>query len=289
MPDEKGTGSPATDESVAAWRLPLRAHLGEYAPCPNVLTVACRRFLVRSPLLWAGVFAAACDSETSKVDAVVDAGRAPPPAQPAAAAPEAPGAPEIIVDNSSVAIGADRVPAGEQGMADKVAVFVTGRPAIAGQAVDMVAMRNAKPSQVAAVVSALRRAKASGVNIKTEARDGTTQKLPLSFPAGVPDCATVAWIAKDAAIDVWPASGGTAKRVVKGMAGPDMTLGTEAVRRQANGCSASPLIVGGDERFTWGLVFDLATMSLQLPGMRASGAVLVTSAVPGRKLTLETQ
>ena len=42
----------------------------------------------------------------------------------------------------------------------------------------------------------------------------------------VADCTTVAWIAKDAAIDVWPAGGGTAKRVIKGLAGPDMTLGT---------------------------------------------------------------
>jgi len=256
------------------------------------MTAAHPRFIVRSAqfawVLWACVFAGACDSQPSKVEPLLDTVQAPPPPPPVAAPPEPPSAPEIIVDSSSVAIGADRVPTtGEQGLADKIAVFVTGRPAIAGQAIDVVAMRNARPSYVAAVVSALRRAKASGVTVKTEARDGTTQKLALAFPAGVPDCATVAWIAKDAAIDVWPAGGGTAKRVVKGMAGPDMTLGTEAVRRQANGCSASPMIVGGDERFPWGLVFDLATMSLQLQGMRASGAVLVTSAVPGRKLALD--
>lgn len=203
--------------------------------------------------------------------------------------PEPARAPEIIIDNSKVAVGADRVPAGEPGLADKVAVFVTGRPGIAGQSVDVVAMRNAKPSYVAAVVSALRHAQASAVNVKTEARDGTTQSLALSSPAGVPDCATVAWIAKDAAIDVWPAGGGTAKRVIKGMAGPDMTLGTEAVRKQASGCSATPLIVGGEERFPWGLIFDLATMSLQVPGMRATGAVLVTGAVAGRKLVLDAQ
>ncbi len=247
-----------------------------------------RTFLLRSSLVLAA-FSTACDSEGSKLDAVVDAARVSPPAATAPPPPEPPTAPEIIIDNSNVSVGSDRVPAADPGLADKVSVFVTGRPAIAGASIDIVAMRNSRPSQVVAVVVALRRAKASGVNVKTEARDGTTQKLSLSFPAGVPDCATVAWIAKDAAIDVWPAGGGTAKRIAKGMAGPDMTLGTEAVRRQTNACSTSPLIVGAEERFPWGLVFDLATMSMQLPGTRSSGVVLVTNAVPGRKLVLETQ
>lgn len=265
--------------------MPLRPHLGEYAGAMPALP---RTFLLRSSLAWA-VYAAGCDNEPSKVDAVVDVAHASPPATTAPAPPEPPSAPEIIVDNANVSVGSDRVPASDPGLADKVAVFVTGRPAIAGASVDIVAMRNCKPSAVVAVVAALRRAKASGVNVKTEARDGTTQKLSLAFPTGVPDCATVAWIAKDGAIDVWPAGGGTAKRVVKGMAGPDMTIGTEAVRRQTNACSVSPLIVGAEERFPWGLVFDLANISMQLPGTRSSGVVLVTNAVPGRKLALETQ
>ena len=127
------------------------------------------------------------------------------------------------------------------------------------------------------------------MHVKTEARNGTTQKLPLSFAAAasVPECATVAWIAKDAAIDVWPVGGGTAKRIVKGMAGPDMTLGTEAVAKLAGSCNASELIVGADEHFTWGLVFDLGIMSLHGPGTRLTSAVLVTNAVPGRKVILE--
>lgn len=229
----------------------------------------------------------ACDPEANKVGTAIDAAQAPSVATTTAAQPEPPKAPDIIVDVTNVSIGTDRVPAGEQGLADKIAVFVTGRPAIAGQVVDFVAMRSAKPSQVAAVVSALRRARASGANVKTSARDETTQKLPLSFATSIADCATVAWIAKDAAIDVWPAGGGTAKRIIKGMTGPDMTLGTEAVRKQSGGCNASELIVGADERFTWGLVFDLAMMSLHEPGARMSAAVLVTNAAPGRKLVLD--
>jgi hypothetical protein len=241
-------------------------------------------------LLSAGLaFAAGCDKETVPADMTLDSGHAQASATPTVIAAEPPKAPEIIVDVANVSIGTDRVPVGEQGLADKIAVFLTGRPAIAGQVVDIVAMRNAKPSQVAAVVSALRHANATRVNVKTEARDGTTQKLELSFVASVPDCATVAWIAKDVAIDVWPAGGGTAKRIIKGMAGPDMTLGTEAVHKQASGCGAPELVVGADERLTWGLIFDLATMSLQAPGARMSAAVLVTGAVPGRKLSLGSQ
>lgn len=229
----------------------------------------------------------ACDND-AKVGATPDAGTsgvapqavAPPP-------PEPPRAPDIIVDPSTISIGNDRVPGGEPGLADKVAVLLTGRPAIAGRPVDFVALRNAKPSQVAAVVSALHRAQASEVGVKTETRDRTTQRLPLSFASSVGDCTTVAWIAKDGAIDVWPAAGGTAKRIIKGIAGPDMTLGTEAVLKHAGSCSASELVVGADDHFPWGLVFDLATMSMQAPGARTSRALLVTNAVPGRKLVIE--
>jgi hypothetical protein len=225
-----------------------------------------------------------CDSEPSKPVPPAAA----PPAESVTATPpaEPPRAPDIVVDATRVAIGNDRVVTGEPGLADRVAVFVTGRPTIEGHAVGFVAMRNAKPSHVAAVVTALRRGKAIGAIVNSEARDGTSQQLPLSFATTVPDCATVAWIAKNAAIDVWRAGGGTAKRIVRGLAGPDITLGTEAVRTQAIGCSASELVAGADESMTWGLIFDLATSALQSPGARASAAVFVSNAVPGRKVVV---
>lgn len=205
----------------------------------------------------------------------------------ASAPPEPPRAPDIVVDAANVAVGSDRVATGEPGLADKVGVFLGGRPMIAGNVVSFVAMRNAKPSHVFAVVTALRKAKATGAVVKSEARDGTTQKMPLSFTTSVGDCTTVAWIAKDAAIDVWPAGGGTAKRVIKGLAGPDMTLGTEAMRKQWTGCGSPELVVGAEDVMSWGLVFDLAEAALQASGTRVSTAVLVTNAVPGRKLALE--
>jgi hypothetical protein len=235
-----------------------------------------------------GACGLSCDSPRSDA-APMNAAPPPPPAAPAPAFVEPPRAPEIIVDAAKVSIGTDQVPVGELGLADKIGVFLSGRPGIAGQVVDVVAMRNAKPSPVVAAVRALRVAGARGASVKTEARGGATEGLPLAFVAHVADCATVAWIARDAAIDVWPAGGGRARRVIKGMAGPDMTLGTEAVQTQQTqgaGCGASELLVGSDDRLPWGLVFDLATMSLHAPGARATAAVLVDDAVPGRKVVL---
>jgi hypothetical protein len=225
----------------------------------------------------------ACDKETPPAPAATNPATIAT-AAPAAPTPEPPRAPDILVDSSHVAIGSNQVVAGELGLADKVGVFLSGRPGIEGQTVSVVAMRNAKPSSVAAVVSALERARATGASVKTEARDSTTQALTLSFARSIPDCATVAWIAHDAAIDVWPAGGGTPKRVLHGLAGPDITLGTDTARTLGAGCNASVMVVGSDDAFPWGLVFDLATSVLGAPGARASAAVLVTSAVRGRKL-----
>jgi hypothetical protein len=225
----------------------------------------------------------ACDKDPGAAAAAEAA--APPPATAAAPAAEPPPrAPDIVVDAARVAVGANQVPSGAPGLADKIAVFLGGRPLIEGQTVTVVAMRNAKPYTVAATAAALEHAHATGASVHTEARDGTTQNLSLSFARTVPDCATVAWIAKDAAIDVWPAGGGTPKRVLHGLAGPDITLGTEAARAQGEGCNAGQLVVGADDGLTWGSVFDLATSVLQAPGARANAAVLVTNAVRGRKL-----
>jgi hypothetical protein len=202
------------------------------------------------------------------------------------AAADPPRAPDIVVDASRVSIGADRVPTGELGLTDRVAVFLTGRPAVEGMAVSFVAMRNAKPSTVAAVVGALRKAKASGAIVKSDARDGSTQSVPLSFRTDLADCTTVAHIGKDAAIEVWPAGGGTPRRVTKGLAGPDMTLGTEAMGKQWSTCSAAEIVVGASDVLTWGLVFDLARSAFEASGTRVSTAVLDDGAVPGRKIEL---
>jgi hypothetical protein len=132
----------------------------------------------------------------------------------------------------------------------------------------------------------LRQSKAAGINVKSEARDSTTQALPLGLPTRLPDCATVAWIARDASIDVWPVGGGAAKRILRGLGGPDLTLGMEAMRKDASECEATQFAVGADDGMTWGLIFDLAIAALHQPWTRTSAAVLVTGATPGRKLVV---
>jgi hypothetical protein len=229
----------------------------------------------------------ACDPAASHDGAAEAAAAQPIPTTSPPVPPETPDPPEIVIDAANVSVGSNRVATGEAGLADKLAVFLTGQPTITGNAASLVAMRNAKPSQVFAVLNALRKANAASAIVATEARDGTTQKVPMAFPGAVADCVTVAWIARNGAIDVWAAGGGTAHRVVKGLAGPDMTLGTEAMRKQWSRCGASELLVGSDDVMPWGLVFDLATAGLHASGTHPSTAVLVTHAVPGRKLALE--
>jgi hypothetical protein len=215
---------------------------------------------------------------------------APPPSAAAATVPASPPpeiqAPEIIVDRASVSVGRNRLAANEPNLADRVAVFLRGAPKIEGQTADVVILRNAKPSQAVGVLAALRQSKAVGANVKSETRDGATKALPVAFLSRLPDCATVAWIAKDASLDVWPAGGGRAKRAPRGLAGPDLTLGMDAFRALAESCEASQFAVGADEAMTWGLVFDVAMEALHQSWTRTSAAVVVADATPGRKLVL---
>jgi hypothetical protein len=109
--------------------------------------------------------------------------------------------------------------------------------------------------------------------------------LPVSLSSRLPDCATVAWITKDASVVVWPAGGGLAKRVIRGLAGPDLTLGLEAMRRCAAACEATQFAAGADDAMGWGLVFDLTMGALHASWTRTSAVVLATTPVPGRRLT----
>ena len=207
----------------------------------------------------------------------------PAPSPPPAAEVQAP---EIIVDPKAAAIGKDSIPVTDPALADRAFADLSGKTAVEGRNVTFVAMRNAKPSHVAAVAGAIFRAKASGATVKSEARDNTTQGVALSSPTMVADCAAVAWIGKNGSITVWPAGGGAAKRVGRGLAGPDMTLGLAAVRERREGCGAPELVLGADDEMPWGVVFDLAESVMSVASAQANSVVLVTHAVPGKKVEL---
>jgi hypothetical protein len=214
--------------------------------------------------------------------AAATAGRAPEVAAPAP--PPEPAAPEIVIDRGQVDIGRDRIAAAEPGLADKALVFLRSAPKVRGATVDVVAMRAAKPSSVGAILDALQQAGAAAVQLKSETRDGATKSVPLALVKNLPECTAVAWIGKTASLDVWPAGGGVAKRVGRGLAGPDLTLGMDALHKVTEGCESSQVAVGADDAMTWGLVFDLAMEALHQPWTRTSAAVVVHDAVPGRKL-----
>jgi hypothetical protein len=174
----------------------------------------------------------------------------------------------------------------DPGLADRAFGLLSGKPGIEGRTVSFVAMRNAKPSHVAAVAQAIFRAKASGATVKSEARDNTTQGLALSAPATVADCAAVVWIAKNGSIAVWPAGGGSAKRVGRGLAGPDLTLGLAAVRERREGCGAPELVLAAEDTIPWGVAFDLAEDATSVTSAQATSVVLVMHALPGKKIEL---
>ena len=192
----------------------------------------------------------------------------------------------LIVDPKTVAIGKDSVSVTDPGLTDRAFGLLSGKPGIEGRTVSFVVMRNAKPSQVAAVSQAIFRAKASGATVKSEARDNTTQGLALSSPATVADCAAVVWIAKNGSIAVWPAGGGSTKRVGRGLAGPDLTLGLAAVRERREGCGAAELVLGAEDTIPWGVAFDLAEDAMSVTSAQANSVVLVTRALPGKKIDL---
>src|SRR5580692_9230538 len=85
-------------------------------------------------------FMTACDDDAGRSgapEAAAPSGARDLPTAPAgagtstvAAAPEPPRAPDIVVDASHVSIGSDRIATGDLGLTDRVAVFLTGRPAV---------------------------------------------------------------------------------------------------------------------------------------------------------------
>lgn len=244
-----------------------------------------RGFAVAVAVAAVGVLAA-CDQGASPAATNGTASTAPPAPAPSPAPVVEAQAPEIIVDPKTAAIGKESIPVTDPALVDRAFAALSGKPAIEGHNVSFVAMRNAKPSQVAAVAQAIFRAKASGATVRSEARDNTTQRVALSSPASVADCAAAAWIGKNGSITVWPAGGGAAKRVGRGLAGPDMTLGLAAVRERREGCGAPELVLGADDEMPWGVVFDLAESAMSVTSAQANSVVLVTHATPGKKIEL---
>lgn len=224
------------------------------------------------------------DHSAASVDAATaSASATSTTAATASAAPPAPKPPIVSVDDNGASVAGERMDwVGD--MKGKLTVALTGNPKVAGEVLTLEASRDAKVPRVTAVVAAMKAAKAKGATVKTANRDlATLGVLDLSFDHPAPAaCSVIGMIGKDNAITVWAMGGGSATRHAHGMAGPDLTLGSENMRKLAASCDSPIYFVSGDDTIKWGLVFDLAIAARggEAGAMRAVQVGLVTSETP---------
>jgi hypothetical protein len=194
-------------------------------------------------------------------------------------APLPPAPTRVFVTVDAVIVGKDRVLLTDPAFATAVSTTVASAPGIAGTTVEVDAARPAKLSAVYSVFSALRRANARA-EVHTTTRDKLDLVVTFSFPRSADPCAVVADIDKDAAVSVWTVGGTTAKKFTHGFAGPDITLGSDAVRKLAASCSSGVWFVSADPSIPWGSVFDLAATSMGAGDASAGMNVPDVAALP---------
>jgi hypothetical protein len=232
--------------------------------------------------------ASACDNEPSKAQTPANSASAsaatPAPPPP----PPAPKALLVVVDDGAAMFDGDRIDLTSPEPKGRLATAVSSKK-VAGESITIVAARETKMPKVAQVIAAVAGANPKAIVVKTMKRDRTTVDLPIALDAKREGCAAVGYVAKDSSSSSWPASGATATRYTKGMAGPDITRASDGLRKLVGACDATHLFVGSDEGVTWGLVADLAIAVLDpedggAAAAKAKQIVVVAKATPGRKL-----
>lgn len=235
----------------------------------------------------------ACDkpaTETPKeggavAEPMTSAGKTAPP--PAATTPSKP---SIAVSSAGWSVGGDRIEANAPDPKVSIAQLLANKP-VSGEEITVDAPRDTYARKVAPALGALAAAKAKSARIRTPKRDGTTAEIVFPLDAKPTDCAAVGTIGDNIAINAWTVAGGTATRFAKGMAGPDLTLGSAGVRKVADKCESQSFVVGAEDKVSWGLLVDLI-LAVQHPedagAPKAITPILVVpSPVPGRKVNVE--
>jgi hypothetical protein len=194
----------------------------------------------------------------------------------------------VVVDDGAAMFDGDRIDLTSPEPKGRLSTAVSGKK-VAGESITIVAARETKMPKVAQVIAAVAGANPKAIVVKTMKRDRTTVDLPIALDAKREGCAAVGYVAKDSSSSSWPASGATATRYTKGMAGPDITRASDGLRKLVGACDATHLFVGSDEGVTWGLVADLAIAVLDpedggAAAAKAKQIVVVAKATPGRKL-----
>lgn len=238
----------------------------------------------------AALMICACDKESPKVEPHVASSATASAVAKAAPAPSGPTKPMLAVDDTAAFVAGARIELASPDPKGRIAGALTGKQ-VEGETIVLNAARDAKLPKVIAVLSALTAQKAKSVEIHTPLRDRREADIVFVLAAKPEACSAVGFIAKDSAITTWPASGATAERFSHGMAGPDVTRGSEGIRKRLLACDAPTWFVSADDNVTWGLVFDLTHSVMHpddggLPKPR-SVALLTKTPVPGRKVTVE--
>lgn len=194
---------------------------------------------------------------------------------------------QIAVDDTAAFVAGERFDLAAPDPKGRLASAL-GSKKVEGETIIVNAARDTKMPKVAMVFSALAAKKAKAIELHTPLRDRSAAQLVFAIGAKPEGCSAVGFIAKDNAITTWPASGATAERFTHGMAGPDLTRGSEGVRKRLLACDAPVWFVSADDIITWGLAFDLAYAVMHpddagLPKAR-SVALLTKTPVSGRKV-----
>jgi hypothetical protein len=215
---------------------------------------------------------------------------APRPEAPKA--PEPPRAPAITVDEHGCTIDGKAFTTSPAEWRDAAGALLATKPLVAGEAVVVNVMRDAKAPTVETILSALAHAKAKSVLVRTPTRDQSSGEITLKLEHGaVRDCSVVAMIEHDGTVAVWSKAGGGAQRFARGMAGPDLTSANDALRKHAASCDSPVWFLGAADAVPWGLAFDLAMRAKAADAganLRPTEAIFLTHhATPGRPITDE--
>lgn len=230
---------------------------------------------------------AACDEKKDSSSPAAPASA--PPKETPKAAPPTDRPIDITVDAEGFLVAGDRAAGaeGQRKMRELVAKLeLKGKPPT------VIALRSAKAGDVAALFGALAGVGATDVTVRTQDRskkDVTRTMIADSKAGKLQDCTVALMVQKDRTTASWPIRGGMATRYAKGMAGPDLSMTLEGVKKQVAACTSSAMVLSGDDSVEWGLVFDLSQMATTAdPPLKITTFVVAHEALTaGRKVPLE--
>ncbi len=199
--------------------------------------------------------------------------------------------PAVTVDEMGPFINGQRAVLKDTGGPQKLKQIVSELP-IKGKEVDLVVIKKAKLSDVTAVISELGAAGAPTVKVKADARGDLPKELivtPQSKLSGVPaGCSVVTFITDKFETDVWTIGGGTAKKHVKGFAGPDLSNAGESIKKDIKKCESKIAFFTAADGLEWEIA-HLAGGALRVNDEEKkieSLVLLVEAPVPGRPVKL---